>query len=384
MKSKLTILLFFFLFVLNSSFAPDPTELIINGVPCGKHGNAQPGRKEYDQNVFKNRFDFPGSGDFNTAITLENIIRAKENETGFSQNKAVEIEGYVYDVKKGGIETCNCKATESYFRDTHIELTINSSETGPEDRVIVEVTPRFRQVMAEKGIDWTTENLRQTIEGKFIRIQGWLFYDFSHKNEAFAEDPDDNTGRDNWRASAWEVHPITSIELVDIDNIDLVSLTGPGDEDMISTSPVVPRPERTAPAETVKTDNMNLTASPFNILAVIILGAILGMVGQGLRVVVGLKKMNDTATREGISSDELFKTKQLLMSLFIAFAIGAIAGVLAAMSKVNSAINEAEIFAFVAAGYAGTDFIEGFMKKATTITRNSAPAATTTTTGVNK
>ena len=97
------------------SIAADPTDLIVNGVKCGSHGDAKPNTKEYDQNVFKNRFDLPTASDFSKSITLEQLVKAKENEAGLSPQKAVDIEGYIYDVKPGGLETCNCHATDVQF-----------------------------------------------------------------------------------------------------------------------------------------------------------------------------------------------------------------------------------------------------------------------------
>jgi hypothetical protein len=78
-------------------------------------------------------------------------------------------------------------------------------------RVIVEVTPRWREIMKKKGIDWTTSALRKTLLGRWVKVKGWMLFDFEHKDEA------ENTklGRArNWRATAWEIHPVTSIEIV--------------------------------------------------------------------------------------------------------------------------------------------------------------------------
>jgi hypothetical protein len=80
----------------------------------------------------------------------------------------------------------------------------------------------------------------------------------------------------------------------------------------------------------------------------------LGGAGQGIRVVVGLKKAGDI--------NEKFDGSQLLVSLLI----GAIAGTLAAipfLSKLDK-LDYQTIIALLGAGYAGADFIEGFMSKA--------------------
>jgi hypothetical protein len=104
-------------------------------------------------------------------------------------------------------------------------------------------------------------------------------------------------------------------------------------------------------------------SSPSDFLTVIILGAILGMVGQGIRVLVGLKKVYDEAVKIQKPVDDLLEYKQLALSLFIGLSVGAIAGVLAAVNNIGGDITKSVIISFIASGYAGTDFIEGFIKK---------------------
>lgn len=338
-------------------YAQNYDVLMIDGEPCDMHGSSKPGRKEYDQNVFKNRYVFPQAGDFDSSITLESFLDGKATENAFSQSTAVEVTGYVYDVKVGGVETCNCKTSNSLFRDTHIELTMNDQETGKENRFIVEVTPRVRQIFEKQGIDWTTQGLRESIKGKTVTFQGWLFYDFSHTTEDFANDPDDNVGRANWRATCWEIHPVTSIEIHDYPEED-------EQESEIAPVQVIFRdsPKPPSSSNTPNTTPMQ-PLTPSDTLTIILIGAILGMVGQGLRVMVGMKKVGDEAAKLGTTQKDLFQTKQMVFSLFIAFAIGAVAGVLAAVSKTDGVFDKSTITAFIAAGYAGTDFIEGFIRK---------------------
>ena len=73
-----------------------------------------------------------------------------EDEDRFDPAKAARIVGFVMDVKVGGVETCNCKATNPLDRDTHIELAAAPGAPNNQ-RVIVEVSPRFRQQMKDKG-----------------------------------------------------------------------------------------------------------------------------------------------------------------------------------------------------------------------------------------
>src|SRR5882757_5250575 len=83
-------------------FAQDT--LMIGGEPCGPHGNAK-AKQEYDQNVFKNRFTFPKTKDFDNSITLEKIVSGGQDRDRFTQGKAAELVGYISEVKYGGIET---------------------------------------------------------------------------------------------------------------------------------------------------------------------------------------------------------------------------------------------------------------------------------------
>jgi uncharacterized membrane protein YeaQ/YmgE (transglycosylase-associated protein family) len=95
----------------------------------------------------------------------------------------------------------------------------------------------------------------------------------------------------------------------------------------------------------------------------IILGGILGMVGQGIRVIIGLKKMNETAAQEGKKFSDLFQGNTLGLSLLIGFIAGALAMVGISNGMEISNPSKEIIVTIIGAGYAGTDFIEGFIKK---------------------
>lgn len=91
------------------------------------------------------------------------------------------------------------------------------------------------------------------------------------------------------------------------------------------------------------------------------LGALMGAVGQGARVVVGVKKLQDAASASTATLGSLIDPSRMVISL----AIGAIAGVLAAVSvSIDMArIGPSELLGFAAAGYAGADFIEGLISR---------------------
>lgn len=115
-------------------------------------------------------------------------------------------------------------------------------------------------------------------------------------------------------------------------------------------------------------------ANNWDILGNLLLAAFLGAVGQLIRIVAGLKKASDDASAKGKSLSEVFDGKRLLVSLGLSIAIGAIAGLLASFKITTNPWDKSVLLSLLSAGYAGSDFIEAFMKKASP----ANPPATTT------
>lgn len=99
----------------------------------------------------------------------------------------------------------------------------------------------------------------------------------------------------------------------------------------------------------------------------LLFGGILGVIGQGIRVIIGLKKLNDEAATQaaadGVKSakefvKEEFDAKKIWISLFIGF----LAGCLASFTQ-EAPFNKDVQMAIVVAGYSGADFIEGIFRK---------------------
>ena len=104
-------------------------------------------------------------------------------------------------------------------------------------------------------------------------------------------------------------------------------------------------------------------------IQLILFGGLLGILGQGTRVVVGLKKINDEAVEEHKRFGEVFDGRLLMITIFIGFVAGALATIaLHENADTSDATAQAQmlnklILPVLAAGYAGTDFIEGLVKK---------------------
>jgi hypothetical protein len=124
-------------------------------------------------------------------------------------------------------------------------------------------------------------------------------------------------------------------------------------------------------------------------LGQLFLGILLGALGQGLRVLVGLKKGQDSAAAKGQSFTESdFDGVRLGVSLFIGGIVGGLTELVLAGFKPLGTVDENLIFKLIAVGYAGTDAIEGLLQKfipgsSTGANATPAPAIATPVAGVS-
>ncbi|MFN8242772.1 MAG: hypothetical protein U0X40_01855 [Ferruginibacter sp.] len=125
---------------------------------------------------------------------------------------------------------------------------------------------------------------------------------------------------------------------------------------------------------------MELTTIIYQILV----GGLLGTLGQGIRVIIGLKKMNEGQKEEAARRAEnpaapeipgtTFSSGRLWLSLLIGFIAGALGGLFAV--DLSQPIKDKTVLsALIGIGYAGTDFIEGFMSKVLPGNTTAAKAA---------
>lgn len=136
------------------------------------------------------------------------MLQPGADSTRWSASRAARLEGYVVPVAKAGVELANCYLPCS--RDTHIDVALRA-DAPPRDHIVLEVTPRMEEWARLQGLDWSASTLKQRLTGHWCSFEGWLFFDLSHVAES------ENTApqrQGNWRASAWEIHPITKIEIL--------------------------------------------------------------------------------------------------------------------------------------------------------------------------
>jgi hypothetical protein len=169
--------------------------LIIGGRQvCGPEGNAT-GPRVQELNINKNRTDIASSY---VAISWNDAKDLPPSKVSEIQGAPVTVVGYLSNkVNVEGAESTNCDLIQPDEVDWHMYLT-----AGPKQLVkqalIVETTPRTRPLHK-----WTTEMLGKYVNtDQKVRISGWLLYDFEHI---------DVIGKE--RATVWEIHPITRIEV---------------------------------------------------------------------------------------------------------------------------------------------------------------------------
>ena len=220
---------------------PDLSTIDVGNKMCGLDGAAGNAEKAR-LNSLKNRFRLPNEPfkpiTFTELQALnqgrlkgKNIVEYPESSNK-NNKRAVSLEGYVQRVSVGGCssgESCNCGSQVKTICDTHIDVlpTKNTKHKNGHNTYVVEVTQRIR-LLASKGLltsninnsnDWSTENLKQ-LEGHRVRFSGYLYFDTDHANETWMGDPadkavDKKTGKpNNWRETAWEVHPVMKIEVL--------------------------------------------------------------------------------------------------------------------------------------------------------------------------
>lgn len=204
---------------------PDLYEINPDGT-CPMSGAARAstpdGEKKVADNMKRNRWDFPSESDFDSRVTLTAMLAQGNDLHRFKEGRAARITGYVVSCKSGGRahrnppqhsgESCNCGATSPVDTDTHIDVVLDVADRNvPSRHVIVEVTPRIREEMRLRRMNWSTDALRRKLKNHWVEFEGWVFFDPDHLDGSANTNPGGTT---NWRATSWEIHPVTSFRVL--------------------------------------------------------------------------------------------------------------------------------------------------------------------------
>lgn len=179
-----------------------PQPLVIGGQDvCAAVGNSSD-PKMIKLNSQKNRIDIPEATAY-IAVDWNVLKGLPSTSPDDLQGAPVMVIGYlshrinVEDKAPG--ESTNCNLLNDDEVDWHIYLT-SSPNQAISQAIIVETTPRTRPLHT-----WDKSVLDGLVNtNNQVRISGWLMYDLQHVGEIGTQ-----------RATVWEVHPVTRIEVSD-------------------------------------------------------------------------------------------------------------------------------------------------------------------------
>ena len=107
-------------------------------------------------------------------------------------------------------------------------------------------------------------------------------------------------------------------------------------------------------------------------LSIILLGGVMGALGQGVRAGLGFKKLQDEVGEDGTAFSAKFSASRFYTSIFLGFVVGALTALYLAAEKVIPdtsdkqpifAADKSTLIALMVAGYSGVDAIEGLANK---------------------
>lgn len=156
----------------------------------------------------KNRTAFPQAADFDSRITLDALLQPGDDRNRWSTDRAARIQGEVIDVAYAGTEAANCYNPSR--RDIHI-LIAKRKDAAKTEQIVVEITPLLGDWAATQGIDWSEQTLQAQLVGHWCEFEGWLYFDAGHAEESENIAPNNP---ENWRATAWEIHPVTKLRII--------------------------------------------------------------------------------------------------------------------------------------------------------------------------
>jgi hypothetical protein len=157
-------------------------------------------------------------------LSKSNHQQFQQQLQALGEGEAAVLVGVLYYAKEGGKESSNCGLQGPPDIDFHIGIgppgpladkIAQKVGLSPTDHhqmtsqsVIVEMTPHWR---AEHQPDWTVAMVQKAV-GRQVRVTGQLMADNEHH---VAKDDCAVTGAGPacWRASIWELHPVTDFQV---------------------------------------------------------------------------------------------------------------------------------------------------------------------------
>jgi hypothetical protein len=159
------------------------------------------------------------------------LTAAQKDELDRYENQIVSLTGWLVLAYAGPPETTNCASAN--FHDWHLEIFVEPNDHAPGEGdstpIICEITPRTEQRIYRDGARI------QTLAGFFrlqdvsyhatghkpqkVRVTGYLMWDDDHNGSADVGSTvqyfSKNGFHHPWRSTAWEVHPVMKVEVIE-------------------------------------------------------------------------------------------------------------------------------------------------------------------------
>jgi hypothetical protein len=165
------------------------------------------------------------------ATRRADLDQARRQQLLAFENQIVSLTGWIVLAYPSLAESTNCN--DGVYHDWHLEMFPQSGEHAPQvddpTPIICEVTPRTEKILYDQGVRVRSlaafirlsDNSYQPTghPPRKIRVTGYLMWDDLH-NGPEAVGPKvkfvtNDKPHHPWRATAWEVHPIFKVEIVE-------------------------------------------------------------------------------------------------------------------------------------------------------------------------
>jgi hypothetical protein len=197
-----------------------------NSGGCPPQGDAKKAKIQ-QLNELRARLQEPSDDDYDDTADVSALIEPGDDRDRWQSSTAVEITAYVLDVQDGGPTSANCHSTNPADHDTVLYLTPGASVSDNAHRFVAVITPRWRRLQGKNGFDWSTGAIRAKYLLQYVSIRGWLLFDSEAAASSLNTAP--LAGASITRATAWEICPVTGIELND-DSMELQTRLAPAPE----------------------------------------------------------------------------------------------------------------------------------------------------------
>jgi hypothetical protein len=146
---------------------------------------------------------------WNTGANRSSIQGAGKEGTG------VVVKGFLLKVKAEGKESCNCGLGRRIDTDVHLavvsKLPDSETETAIDNSELTSITAEITPRVRGENEKWLFKNVND-LEGFYVRLTGLLMLDTKHIPQSHLL-PHERTNHGLKRATNWEIHPVTKIEI---------------------------------------------------------------------------------------------------------------------------------------------------------------------------